>query len=71
VPAAPHGKSTDQLKADLESLGWECREHGIVGDWTVTVSKGGKSIVNTGTDRKLAWNAAYRDAIRYSAKDGA
>ncbi len=57
-------KIREQMQLDLESMGWKCEKHGIAGDWTVVVSKDGRSIVSTGIDLQLVWNAAYREALK-------
>jgi hypothetical protein len=54
----------EQMRLDLESLGWKCEEHGATDDWTVVVSKDGRSIISTGIDRQLVWNAAYREVLK-------
>ncbi len=35
------GKPPEQLRADLESLGWQCDENVVGEDWQVTVARGG------------------------------
>lgn len=60
----------EQMRQDLESLGWECNESHTDGHWTTIVRRGVMSIVSTGSDRRMAWNAAYRDALRHSGKQG-
>jgi hypothetical protein len=61
------GKAHPELKADLESLGWKCSESESDGRYTVMATLGESTIVSSGTNRQLVWNAVYRDAIRYSA----
>ncbi len=58
------GQIQEQMRRDLEALGWECHEEHSDGHWTTTVRKRETSIVSTGVDRKLVWNAAYRDTLR-------
>ncbi len=58
------GLLQEQMALDLKSLGWECQESESGGHWTTTLRRGEASIVSTGSDRKLVWNAAYRDALR-------
>jgi len=65
------GLLQEQMRQDLESLGWECEESHADGRWTTMLRRDGTSIVSTGVDRQLVWNAAYRDALRRSGKQGA
>ncbi len=61
----------EQMRHDLEALGWECQENESSGHWTTTLRRGEASIVATGSDRQRVWNAAYRDALRKGGKQGA
>lgn len=56
----------EQMRRDATSLGWRCSEVKLDGQWRVTFTRGDSSIIATGADYALAWNTAYREAIRVS-----
>jgi hypothetical protein len=65
------GKVPSWIKAELESLGWKCSESEADGRYTVMATFGEMSIVSSGTNAQLVWNAVYQDALRHSGKQGA
>ena len=57
-------KHLDELRTELEALGWHCHESHTDGRWTIHLIKGERSLVSSGSDRRLIWQAVYLDAIR-------
>jgi hypothetical protein len=61
-------KMQEQMQADFESLGWKCQESELDGRWTTTLIHKETSIVSSGTDRQILWNAAHRNALKHSGQ---